>query len=93
MDLPVVACCHDIWSVPTMVVIDIIHPLLMRLETEVGNRAAEGPHLDRMVQTSRRERLRIFRIDRQRHDVVCMSLEDLPSHGQTRFADSKSQLT
>ena len=78
-DLPIVAGGNDVWTVPAVIVINVVHAFLMRLQAEIGNRAAEGPHLDRVIEAGRRESLWVFRVDRQRHNIMCVPLEDLPS--------------
>lgn len=61
-----------------MVVLDIVDALLVSLKAEVGDRTAQRPDFNGMIKTSRCEGLRVFRVDSERHDVVCVSFEDLP---------------
>lgn len=50
---------------------------LVRLECKVRVATPKTPNLDRPVQTCRREGIRVFRIDRQTHNVMAMSFKHL----------------
>lgn len=60
---PVITRSNEVRLISAVVVVDVVDALLVRLEREVGHRATERPHLDCVIQTSRRERLRVLRID------------------------------
>lgn len=74
---PVITRSHDIRPITTMIVIHIIHPLFVRVQAKVGDRVAEGPDLDGVVETGRSERLGVFGVDGECHDVVGVAFKDL----------------
>ncbi len=49
----------------------------MRFKREVWRGRAEAPHLDCAVKARGRERVGIFWVESEVHDIVCMSFECL----------------
>lgn len=76
-DEAVVARGDEVGLVSAVVVLDVVDPLVVRVEREVGGRGTEGPNLDGAVETGRGERVGVLRVERDVHDVVRVSLEDL----------------
>ena len=66
-----------------MVILDIVDSLVVRVEGEVGGGRAEGPNFDGTVQAGRGERVGVFRVEREVHDVVRVTLKDLVMHDET----------
>jgi hypothetical protein len=77
MDIPVVTCCYHIWSISSVVVVDVIYTFFVRFQTEIGYWITKRPDFDCMIQTCRGEGLRIFGVDGESHDIMCMSFKDL----------------
>ena len=77
-DSPVIASSDHVWFIAPIIIVDVIHAFIMGLQAEVRDRTSQRPDFDGMIQTSRSESLRIFRVYRQGHNIVCMAFEDLP---------------
>ena len=60
-----------------MIIIHIIHALFMRVQTEIRDGITKRPDFDGMVQAGRGERLGVFGVKGERHNVVCVAFEYL----------------
>ena len=60
-----------------MIEFDVVDSLVVRIESEVGSRRAEGPDFDRAIETGGSEGVGIFWVEGEVHDVVRVTFEDL----------------
>ena len=70
----VVASSYEVRLVCTRVEFDVVHALVMRFHRKVRGGRTKGPHLYSTIQARGCEGIGVFGIDRNVHDVVCMSL-------------------
>ena len=73
-DRLVIARRDEVRPIRPGVKVDIVDPLVVRIHRKVGMRRPEGPHLDGAIETGGRERVGVFWVKRDVHDVVRMAL-------------------
>ena len=79
-DRLVIAGCDQVRLVRAGVELDVVDALVVRLHREVGHRRAERPDLDRAVQTRGGERVGVFGVDGDVHDIMRVPFVRLQTH-------------
>jgi len=77
LDGLVITGSDEIGTIGTRIKIDAINTLIVCFHCEVGMWRAEGPHFDGAIETGRRERVCVFWVECNVHDVVRVSVEYL----------------
>ena len=80
LDRFVVAGRDEVRLVRAGVELDVVDALAVRLHREVGHRRAERPDLDRAVQTRGGERVCVFEVDGDVHDIMRVPFVRLQAH-------------
>lgn len=75
--LPVVSSGNKVGLVTSVVVFYVIDTFIVGIEREIGCVRPERPDFDGTVQASGSKRVGVFRVERQVHDVMRVSLKDL----------------
>src|ERR1700692_2367153 len=76
-DCLVVACSNEIRFICSGVEIYIVDTFFMSFQRKVGGGRAKGPHFNGTIKTRGSKSVGILWVERQIHDVMCVSFIDL----------------
>ena len=71
----VVACCDEIGFIRGVVVVDMVDSLIMGIQSVVRCGGGEGPNFYGTIEARGCKCVRVFWVDSERHDIVCVAFE------------------
>jgi len=75
LDEFIIACGNEVGFITTVIVVDVVDPLIVGVKGEIGSRGCEGPDFDGSIETRGSKGVRVLGVDGEGHNIMGVPLK------------------